>query len=116
VDAFALFFNLLHLVRVRRKDEDKFWWVSSRRLFDVRSFDNVLACNDVIFFPWNSIWQTKVSLRATFFARSRALEKIITMDNLRKQHVIVVDRCCMCKRNEEFIYHLLLHCKVACTL
>jgi hypothetical protein len=36
---------------------------------------------------------------ATFFAWSAALGKILTMDNMRKQHVIVVDRCCMCKRN-----------------
>jgi hypothetical protein len=33
------------------------------------------------------------------------------MDNLRKQHVIVADRCCMWKRNEESVSHL-LHCEV----
>jgi hypothetical protein len=38
------------------------------------------------------------------------------MDNLRKQHVIVVDRCCMCKWNGEFVDHLLLHCEVVCAI
>jgi len=38
------------------------------------------------------------------------------MDNLREGHVIVVDRCCMCKRNKESVEHLLLYCEVACTL
>ena len=38
------------------------------------------------------------------------------MDNLRKQHVIVVDRCCMCKRNGESVDHLLPYCEVACVL
>jgi hypothetical protein len=38
------------------------------------------------------------------------------MDNIRKRHVIVIDRCCMCKRNVEFVDHLLLHCEVACAL
>jgi hypothetical protein len=38
------------------------------------------------------------------------------MDNLRKQQVIMVDRCCMCKRNEELMNHLLLHCEVVYAL
>jgi hypothetical protein len=34
-----------------------------------------------------------------FFAWSAAIGKILTMDNLRKRHVILMDRCCMCKQN-----------------
>jgi hypothetical protein len=46
-----------------------------------------------------------------------ALGKILTLDNLRKRQVIVIDRCCMCKKNEESVDHLLLlHCEVACVL
>lgn len=37
------------------------------------------------------------------------------MDNLRKQHVIVVNMCCMCKMNGESVDHL-LHCEVVCAL
>ena len=44
--------------------------------------------------------------RFTFF-----LEKILTLDNLRKRHVIMVDWCHMCKKSEESIDHL-LHCEV----
>jgi hypothetical protein len=36
--------------------------------------------------------------------------------NLRKRHVIVTNRCCMCKRSEETVDHLLLHCEVAFVL
>jgi hypothetical protein len=39
--------------------------------------------------------------------------KILTLDNLRKNNVIVVDWCCMCKRNGDFINHVFLHCEVA---
>jgi hypothetical protein len=39
-----------------------------------------------------------------------AVSKILTKDHLKKQHIIVVDRCCMCKRNEKSMDHLLLHC------
>jgi hypothetical protein len=28
-------------------------------------------------------------------------------------HVVMIERCCMCKKNEESIDHLLLHCEVA---
>jgi len=37
------------------------------------------------------------------------------MDNFKK-HVIVIDRCCMYKRNGEFVNHLLLHYEVTCAL
>lgn len=55
-------------------------------------------------------------LRVAFLAWSMSLGEILTMDNLRKQHVIVVDWYYMCKRNEESVNHLLLHCEVACAL
>jgi hypothetical protein len=55
-------------------------------------------------------------LRVAFFAWSVALQKILTMDNFRKRHVIVVNRCYLCKRNWESLNHLLLHCEVACAL
>jgi hypothetical protein len=42
-----------------------------------------------------------------------ALGKILTQDNLRKRHVIVINYCCMCKKIEETVDHLLLHCDVA---
>jgi hypothetical protein len=47
-----------------------------------------------------------------FFAWSAALEKILIMDNLKKQHIIV-DRYCMCKSEEESVDYLLLLCEMA---
>jgi hypothetical protein len=41
-----------------------------------------------------------------------ALGKILTQENLRKQHVIVINRCCMCKKIKETVDHL-LHYDVA---
>lgn len=92
------------------------WVPSKRRLFDVRSFYNVLVCNDGTPFPLKTIWRIEVLLRVTFFAWSATLKKILTMENVRKLHVIVVDWCCMCKRNGEFMDHLFIHCDVVCTL
>jgi hypothetical protein len=36
------------------------------------------------------------------------------MDSLRKQHFIVVNKCCTCKRNEKSVN--LLHSEVACAI
>jgi hypothetical protein len=41
------------------------------------------------------------------------LGKVLTYDNLRRRHIVVVEWCCMCKKNGESIDHLLLHCDVA---
>lgn len=47
-----------------------------------------------------------------FFAWSVALGKILAMDNLRKQNLIVVDWSCMHKKSEEIVDHLLRYCEV----
>jgi hypothetical protein len=56
VDAFALFYRLLYLVRMRQEGEDRLWWAPSKRvLFDVKSFYSVLGCLDGVYFPWKSV-------------------------------------------------------------
>lgn len=75
-------------------------------------FLNVLLLHDSTFFPWNSIWRNKVSLRASFFVWTAIIGKILTMYISRK-HVIVVDWCCMCKKSSKFVDHLLFHYKIA---
>jgi hypothetical protein len=114
VDTFAAFFQVLHSVSFNRGSEDKLWWIPSKKgLFKVGSFFSSLACDVRSHFPWKSAWRTQAPPRAAFFGWSAALGKILTGDNLRKRHVIVVDRCCMCKRSGESVDHLLLHCDVA---
>ena len=51
-----------------------------------------------------------------FFVWSVALGKILSIDNLRKRHIIVVDLCVMCKKNGKSLNHLLLHWEVACAI
>jgi hypothetical protein len=117
VNVFTLFFQVLHSVIVRRGSEDRFWWVSSKRgLFKVKSLFNSLSGSEGSCFPWKSVWQNQAPSRAVFFAWSAALGKILTLDNLRKMQVIMVDRCCMYKRSRESVDHLLLHCDVASAL
>lgn len=48
-------------------------------------------------FPWRVLAPSRV----VFFVLTATLGKILTLNNLRKRHVLVVDWCCMCKRSEE---------------
>jgi hypothetical protein len=114
VDSFSSFFNLLYSIRLRRGMEDKLFGPLPREGC-LRSDHSIMPLSLMTMAPslGKSIWQSKVPLRVAFFAWSAALGKILTMDNLRKQNLIVVDWCCMCKKSGKTIDHLLLHCEVA---
>jgi hypothetical protein len=54
--------------------------------------------------------------RAAFFTWTAILGKILTLDNLKKRRAIVINRCCMCKRDGESVDHLLIQGDVASAL
>jgi hypothetical protein len=56
------------------------------------------------------------SFEGGFFCVVSALGKILTIDNLQKRHVILVDWCVMCKKNGESVAPLLLHCGIDCAI
>ena len=64
-------------------------------------------------FPWKSIWKVKAPTKVASFFWTAALGKILTIDNLRRWRILIVDCCCMCKQDEEYVDHLLLHCCMA---
>jgi hypothetical protein len=104
MEFFTSFFNQSYSINMRRDDEDQLCWAPSKKgFFDVRSFYNALLPH---------IWRNKAPLRVVFFAWSAALG-MITLDNLRKQHIIVVD---WCKKRKETVDHLLLHCPITSAL
>jgi hypothetical protein len=44
MDAFASFFRVFYLVRMRQEDDDKLWWISFKRvLFGVKYFYNAMG-------------------------------------------------------------------------
>jgi hypothetical protein len=67
-------------------------------------------------FPWKSIWKVKVHPRVPFFVWTMTLGKILTLDNLCKRNIIVIEWCYMCKNYGESIDNLFLHCMVAIEL
>uniref|UniRef100_A0A2N9I8S1 Reverse transcriptase domain-containing protein n=1 Tax=Fagus sylvatica TaxID=28930 RepID=A0A2N9I8S1_FAGSY len=61
----------------------------------------ILSLNTPLGFPWKSIWKVGAPPHVAFFVWTAAHGKILTMDNLRKRHLCIVDWCCMCKHSGE---------------
>jgi hypothetical protein len=49
----------------------------------------------------------------TFFAWTTAHGKILTLDNLKRRGMVVVNRCWLCEADGQSVDHLLLHCRTA---
>ncbi|XP_065636444.1 uncharacterized protein LOC136070428 [Quercus suber] len=92
------------------------WQLNRSGVFDVRSFYIALLKALYVSFPWQSIWCVKVPKRVSFFLWTAARNGILTIDNLVKKNLPLVNWCCLCRRDEETVDHLLLHCKLASTL
>ena len=58
------------------------------------------------------MWQSKDPTRVAFFSWIAVVGKILTMNNLWKRHIVVVEWCFMCKMCRELMDHLLLHCPI----
>jgi hypothetical protein len=106
--------ELLYSCSIRQGHLDSLCWrPSSQKIFQVRSYYSVLLNPSRISFPWRSVWKAKVPSRVAFFSWTATLGRILTIDNLRKRKVLVIDWCCMCKSNGKSVNHLLLHCPLA---
>ena len=89
------------------------WKLRENGDFEIWSFYSVFRWPSSIVFPWKAILGVKAPRRVSFFVWTTALGKILTADNLRKSSYSIVDWCCMCWCNGEFVNHLLIHCGVA---
>ena len=64
-------------------------------------------------FPWRSIWNPIVPPKLGFFAWKASWGKVLTLDQLKRKGIPLVNRCSLCEENEETIDHLLIHCSRA---
>ena len=63
-----------------------------------------------------AFFKLKIPSRVAFFVWATALRKCLTIGNLQKRKVWILDWCYMCKYNGESVDHLFLHCLVAMDL
>ena len=90
-----------------------FWKLNLNGVFNVCSFYNSLSAPLTIPFPWKCIWSSKVPRRVSFFLWIAAWDSILTIDNLVKRNLSLVNWCGLCHYDVETVDHLLLHCKFA---
>jgi hypothetical protein len=89
------------------------WKLSSQKVFSVNSFYKSLLSPTYRYYPWKNVWKPLVPSKVNFFIWTVSLGKVLTVDNLRKRQLVLMDWCCMCKAAGESVDHLFLHCPTA---
>ena len=103
LEALATFMDTIYGASVRGFGENKMCWKFDRKKgFTVKDYYNLLVGSIDYCFPWKSIWKQKIPSRVALFVWTAALGKCLTIDNLRKRKVWILDWCNMCKCNGYF--------------
>ena len=111
------FLDTIYGATVRGFGEEKLNWKPDRNTgFMVNNYYSLLVSSNDCCFPWKSIWKQKIPSRVAFFVWTATLGKCLTIDNLHKRKIWILDWCYMCKCNGESVDHLFLHCPVAMDL
>jgi len=63
-----------------------------------------------------SIWKSRAPRKVCFFAWVASKGKIPTDDKLKRRNLSGPSRCFMCLEEEEYVDHLLVHCRWASSL
>ena len=93
-------------------DDKIFWKPAKGKGLAICSCYQILIKSIDDSFPW----KPKVPSRVAYFVWTVALGNILTVDNIWKQKILILDCYCMCKRNGELVDHLLIHCPLASDL
>ena len=113
----AEFLDVIYSVLPAQEGADSICWkLSPQKGFSVNSFYKRLIAPVDNRYPWKSVWKPLAPSKVNFFMWTASLGKVLTIDNLRKRQLVLLDWCCMCKAAGESINHLFLHCNIASDL
>ena len=105
------FLLLLHNKKIRPFQEDRLLLKETlTNGFSVSLMYRKLRYSLPTDFPWQSIWNPIVPPKLGFFSWEASWGKVLTLDQLKRRGISLVNRCCLCEENEETIDHLLIHC------
>ena len=111
------FFIFLHNKKIRPAKEDRLLLKdSSTDGFSVSHMYRKLMFAPPLDFPSRSILNPIVPPKLGFFAWEASWGKVLTLDQLKRMGIPIVNRCFLCEEHEETIDHLLIHCSKAKSL
>lgn len=89
-----------------------FWWISSQIPLYIVIVIKLSQREVSILFLGETFGRWKFLVEA-FFTWTATTGKILTLDNLRKRNICVVNWCCLCKNSWKSGVHRLIHCTYA---
>ena len=114
LESIADFMDIIYSVAPTQGVIDTICWkLSSLKVFSVNTFYKSLLSPTYRYYPWKNVWKPLVPSKVNFFIWTVSLGKVLTIDNLRKRQLVLMDWCCMCKAAGESVDHLFLHCPTA---
>ena len=114
IEEVASLLHTLHEVSYCPSGEDKLLLKGDKEKgFLIRSMYKCFDSSPAFDFPYRLIWNPVVPPKIGFFAWEATWGKVLTLDQLKRRGMILVNRCFMCGEDEENIDHLLIHCKSA---
>ena len=114
IEEVARFLHTLHEVIYCPSGEDRLLLKNDKEKgFSVKSMYKGFGPSPAIDFPYRLIWNPVVPSKIGVFAWEATWGKVLTLDQLKRRGMTLVNRCFMCEKNEENIDHLLIHCKSA---
>ena len=114
IEEVARFFHSLQKVSYCPLGEDRLLLKNYKgKGFSVKRMYKSLEPSPAIDFPYRLIWNPIVPPKIGVFAWEATWGKVLTIDQLKRRGMTLVNRCFMCEEDEENIDHLLIHCKSA---
>lgn len=87
----------------------RLWKPDAKDQFLVKSFYNALVDFGVSMEGWERFWDPLIPPRVLAFCWVLRNHKILTLDKLRR-NIVIVNGCPICLNGEETVHHLLICC------
>ena len=96
-------------VNVQKWEDSLIWKIERKGKFSVKSYYRSLKVENNPLLPAKEVWGSRAPLRTRLFAWEAVWGKISTVDMLMRRGWSMVNRCNLCKENEESADHILIH-------